>query len=165
MSAPNPYSAGLLHLSRSAVVLLVLLSACGGGGFAPTTSPDSSTTDASEENIIVVGGDGSLGDSSPTPDSGPGDGNVGADTGTVGDGSTTDAPVETGPSCEAGTVSCNGACVNEQSDPNNCGTCSKVCPGPDAGMGSAQCTAGMCSVACNGSTTLDCNGTCSIRTT
>ena len=71
-----------------------------------------------------------------------------------------DGPTESSVTCDGGMHDCNGACVNEQNDPNHCGSCSKVCPGPDAGTGMAQCSAGMCSVQCGGATTLDCSGTC-----
>ncbi len=130
--------------------------ACGGGAPNSASPSDAGVSfDASDETIIVTSDatapeDASNGDSATTDSAAPGD------TGPVGDTSTS----ETGVSCEAGTVDCNGVCVNEQTDPSHCGSCSKVCPGPDAGMGLAQCTSGMCSVTCNGSTTLDCSGTC-----
>jgi hypothetical protein len=40
--------------------------------------------------------------------------------------------------CGAGQVLCNGACVNEQTDPNNCGGCSIVC------ISGQSCNAGAC---------------------
>jgi hypothetical protein len=39
-------------------------------------------------------------------------------------------------SCDAGTISCGGKCVDTQTDPNNCGGCGVVC--------NTQCTAGVC---------------------
>jgi hypothetical protein len=40
--------------------------------------------------------------------------------------------------CNAGYSLCDGACVDEGSDPNNCGACDSVCP--------AGCTTGVCDV-------------------
>jgi hypothetical protein len=40
--------------------------------------------------------------------------------------------------CDSTYSPCNGACVAEQSDPNNCGGCGQAC-----GCG-ATCSGGMC---------------------
>ena len=49
---------------------------------------------------------------------------------------TTEAPPP--PTCaDQGLIECFGACVNLQTDPNNCGFCGEVCP-------SGQCGAGIC---------------------
>ncbi len=138
---------------------VVALVACGGSGLAPSSSDSGAVADASDETIIITS-DATLPTDGASSDSESPDSSV--DGGPQTDGSVNDsAPlVETGPSCEAGTVDCNGVCVNEQTDPNHCGSCTKVCPGPDAGMGMAQCTTGTCSVVCDGTTTLDCSGTC-----
>ncbi len=54
-------------------------------------------------------------------------------------------------SCPAGQTECSGACFNEQTDPNHCGSCSNVC------TGGKTCQAGAC--ACPSGQT-DCSGTC-----
>jgi hypothetical protein len=50
--------------------------------------------------------------------------------------------------CAAGQVLCNGTCVNEQTDSNNCGACGVVCagcgPGLTACLGSDVCQNGGC---------------------
>jgi hypothetical protein len=51
----------------------------------------------------------------------------------------TDGPNDGGLMCEAGLHDCNGKCVNEGNDPNNCGACGKVCQAPDGGMATATC--------------------------
>src|ERR1700722_16547949 len=97
---------------------------CGGGGDA---GADGETDSSMLVDSSMTGDTGNVGDS------GTGDSSTPGDTGAPGDSSSS----ETSVSCEAGTVDCNGTCVNEQSDPNHCGSCSKVCPGPEAGMGMA----------------------------
>jgi hypothetical protein len=57
------------------------------------------------------------------------------------------------------TLDCSGQCV-DPTLPAHCGTCDNVCDGPEAGMGEATCTAGMCGIGCTGSTSLDCSGAC-----
>lgn len=54
-----------------------------------------------------------------------------------------------GYSCLSPYVGCNGACVDETSDPNNCGGCgaSFVCPAPTRGI--ATCGMSVCGVSCN----------------
>jgi hypothetical protein len=49
--------------------------------------------------------------------------------------------------CAAGLTNCNGACVNEQNDVNNCGTCGTACP-----AGAPICANGAC-VQCEQSST------------
>jgi hypothetical protein len=46
--------------------------------------------------------------------------------------------VDSGPTCPVGQLSCGGACVNPQTDNNNCGACGAVCP-----MGQS-CMTGAC---------------------
>lgn len=60
---------------------------------------------------------------------------------------------------------CGSTCTNKQTDPNNCGTCGKICPGPDSGAGAATCTAGSCTMGCSGSTPDNCNGGCVNKST
>jgi hypothetical protein len=86
-----------------------------------------------------------------------GDGGEAASEGGPMDGSG-DAPNDSG-QCGSGMTSCNGTCVNEGNDPNHCGSCTKQCPGPTSGMGSAACDNGVCIVKCS-SGYLSCNGTC-----
>lgn len=110
----------------------------------------------------VEGGDDGGGDSSVKGDSSMGDSSMTGDTGATDSASDApkDAPADVVVKCEAGATSCGGVCVNEMNDPQHCGSCSKVCPGPDAGMGMAVCSGGTCSVTCGGATTQDCGGTC-----
>lgn len=116
--------------------------ACGGSNSTSPASADSgASSDASEEDIIVAR------DSSTAVEGGtPGD---------AGDGS-----MQGVASCEAGTVDCNGTCVNQESDPNHCGSCSKACPGPDGGTGMALCTGGSCTVTCDSPTAQQCGNAC-----
>ncbi len=46
-------------------------------------------------------------------------------------------------SCDAGTVACDGACVDLDADPNNCGQCGRTCILTD---GEAACAAGECAL-------------------
>ena len=83
------------------------------------------------------------------------------DAGADGPGST-DALVETGMVCDSSTaIMCGGECV-DRTMPAHCGTCTNICPGPEAGEGHATCSNGVCGVACDqdSSTSLDCNGAC-----
>jgi len=57
--------------------------------------------------------------------------------------------------CAAPLTSCNNACVDPRSDPNNCGGCNKVC-GPYAN-GVAACVSSACTEICNRGF-LDCSG-------
>ena len=56
-------------------------------------------------------------------------------------------------SCQAGLSACNGVCVNETSDPANCGACGKTC---SAGQ---VCSNGACAVSCQAGLT-NCSGAC-----
>ncbi len=47
--------------------------------------------------------------------------------------------------CPAGEAACNGFCVDEQTDPNNCGACNLVCA-PPLGGGSPSCSGGVCAM-------------------
>ena len=49
----------------------------------------------------------------------------------------------TGISCPEGTSDCNGACVDTQTDTNNCGECGTACTGTEV------CNAGVCAPACD----------------
>jgi len=42
----------------------------------------------------------------------------------------------------------DGACVNLQSDVNNCGSAGNVCPGSPSGLGDAKCYFGNCTLVC-----------------
>ncbi len=68
-------------------------------------------------------------------------------------------------SCAAGLAACPSAnpteCVNEQTDPSNCGTCGKTCPAPSNGNGSAACATGACTFDCaSGYTACPSEGQC-----
>lgn len=91
------------------------------------------------------GGDG--GEAAPPTEGGPTDG------------SGMDAPHESGGPCGEGMTSCSGTCVSESNDPNHCGSCTKKCPGPTSGTGSAICVNGACEVNCVGGS-VACNGAC-----
>jgi hypothetical protein len=71
--------------------------------------------------------DGSVGDGSSGGDALSSDGS--ADDGSLGDGS--------GLVCAPPDTDCGGVCVDEQTDPDNCGACGKFCP-------SGICIAGVC---------------------
>lgn len=58
------------------------------------------------------------------------------------------------PACDAGEKCCDGACVDTESDSENCGKCGKSCEG--AAHGNGACQAGKCSFEC-GLGFADCN--------
>lgn len=58
------------------------------------------------------------------------------------------------PNCKIGESACGGACVDRQSDPNNCGSCGNVCPNDKK-----FCAGGECLAACPGGTT-SCSNAC-----
>jgi hypothetical protein len=71
-----------------------------------------------------------------------------------------DVAVDSEAGCSAPTtLNCNGVCV-DPTLPQYCGTCTNQCQGPDAGMGQATCTAGVCGLGCASPTTLNCSGSC-----
>ncbi|MGH7296043.1 MAG: hypothetical protein ACRELB_13965, partial [Polyangiaceae bacterium] len=77
----------------------------------------------------------------------------------AGDGGGVEGSSEAG--CQSSTPDeCGGACTNTQTDPSNCGTCGKACPGPEGGAGGATCTAGTCTLGCSGTTPDNCSGGC-----
>ena len=45
------------------------------------------------------------------------------------------------------------ACVDEQNDATNCGSCGNTCPGPTKGSGTPACKTGACSLNCGGGLT------------
>ena len=55
--------------------------------------------------------------------------------------------------CAAGSSDCSGACLNLQSDANNCGACGFVCPS------GRSCSAGSCNLLCASGQT-NCSGAC-----
>ena len=54
---------------------------------------------------------------------------------------------------------CGGACVNEQTDPNNCGGCGVKCITTDPNAIGADCSGGSCVTTCNAGFSI-CNGVC-----
>jgi hypothetical protein len=62
------------------------------------------------------------------------------------------ACVDSACACPGGTTACSGACVDRQTDINNCGTCGHICPA------TTTCVAGSC--VCTAGQTL-CDGFCS----
>ncbi len=57
--------------------------------------------------------------------------------------------------CPAGTILCNNACVDPDSDPDNCGGCSMACSTNN--MATRTCSSGTCNGSCN-MDFADCNG-------
>ena len=54
----------------------------------------------------------------------------------------------------------DGGCeTNLHTDPNHCGTCGVVCPGPTGGNGQAVCNTGTCGISCNTGYSV-CGNTC-----
>ena len=67
-------------------------------------------------------------------------------TGPTGPGGTTGTTGATGPTsgaaqCTAGQTDCNGACVDLQTDLNNCGACGNAC---ESGLVAVECRSGVC---------------------
>lgn len=74
-------------------------------------------------------------------------------------GSACNAPATCGGGGMPGICDCNTS-----SDPQNCGSCGHVCPGPRFGSGSAICTGGTCGLSCAAGS-VPCNGACVTTTT
>jgi hypothetical protein len=47
-----------------------------------------------------------------------------------------------GPQCLSGQIGCCGSCINDQTDPNNCGGCRRKCSGATPSCANGACTAG-----------------------
>jgi hypothetical protein len=98
--------------------------------------------------------------------------------------SSIDAAADVAPACTSPHLMCGTACIDPTSDPNHCGSCTKVCPASDASVLDASsgnpdpgipaydagdasyvtapsptCATSSCGVACSPTTTL-CNGLC-----
>ncbi len=100
-------------------------------------------------------GQGATGGAPVSPGSGGNAGNAGplsgSGSGGLGSGGSTAIAAGASGCTQPGQVQCSGACVNTQSDPNHCGSCTNACaPG-------STCTAGVCGCAMGQST---CNGKC-----
>jgi hypothetical protein len=113
-------------------------------------------------NTCVTPGTGSGGDAGTGADGGAGgdgggvhEAGTGGDSGSGEDGGDGGSVEDAG--CEAGLSACGGACVDEQTDPQHCGSCTP-CPPPVSGMptGAPKCGGGSCDVTCNTTTPLEC---------
>lgn len=63
-----------------------------------------------------------------------------------------------GATCQENLAKCDGTCVDEQNDPNHCGSCDP-CQITDAGVAVSDCRAGACVAAICSTGKADCNGT------
>ena len=142
--------------ARHVVTLGICIGAA--GAMAVFAGCGESTFGTCQDNN-VCGGDGSV-DGTSTADQVSGDQHVGSDG--AHDGGVTEGGGEGGIACDAATaIACNGACVDKETDPANCGSCGHACTGPEAGMGTGVCASGACQVACEAEagTTLYCAST------
>lgn len=138
------------RLISAVFTIAVLTTGCGGG--EPISGSDAGSND---EGGIVFGDGGADAAQDGSTD-------AGADTpGAILADANVDGPGdarEEAPSCEAGAVFCGAQCVSPN-DPAHCGSACTVCPMPEAGTGTATCTAGSCGLTCT-SGYLGCNGAC-----
>ncbi len=77
----------------------------------------------------------------------------------AGDGTTGGSPCTTSSDCRevdaAGATCCSGACVDTQTDPDDCGSCGAPCATPNA---TPECAAGACTIAACNAGYADCDG-------
>ncbi len=107
---------------------------------------------------VVAAGGGACANGLIAGDDGGTDASV-SDAMPTNDGSQADAIKPGDAGCPPPTKLCGSVCVNEQIDPQHCGSCTNVCttadagdPG-DAGVITAVCNAGSCAIECDGGLT------------
>jgi hypothetical protein len=147
-------------------LMIVLSSACGSVSSAPdggTGKGGSNATGSagSTGSAGTTGAAGTTGSAGTMGNAGSGASGRGGTTGTAGGGGAGSGGSDGTNRCAAVTCStarmcCDGACVNLQNDPFNCGGCGKVCQGDLSFCGGGTCQRPECSA------TIDCatNTTC-----
>ncbi len=112
----------------------------GGRGDAAGSGDAAEDADASPD----AAHDATTTDSGAPMDSGPGvDSYVPVDAGFD---SGPPPPIDSGPVCGPYETACSGTCVDTQTDPDHCGSCTTVCP--DVTDGLPTCNAGSCGFVC-----------------
>jgi hypothetical protein len=108
------------------------------GGFDDTGSSSGSSSDSGGSSSGSWSDSGGLDDTGAS--SGSSSDSAGFDDTGASSGSSSGGASDTGSdtACPSGETACSGACVNEQTDDHNCGSCGHVCPS------GVSCTNGTC---------------------
>jgi hypothetical protein len=117
--------------------------------------------DKATNTCVTPGGhgaaDGGAGGDGGGEDGAVSEGGTGGDSGSGEDGGHNDGGTLGDAGCEGGLLACGNACVDEETDPAHCGSCSPCAPPVSGSLtGKATCGSATCGISCNTTQSLDC---------